>query len=584
MYWNPNRSHDRENLRRAIDQSYRDMEFARDTRTKILDMYVGNRYGKRRVSEYRKQIMNLTYQAVSIYVSWLVAENPVPRAKTRYVELMPEAKKFEVNLANVARMINLTDSLRDAVLEAVIKGPGICKVALGSSEFVRLDNDSFSDPGLPFVASIGLDDWVHDMSAKNRRRCRWMGDYYEVGEDALMADKMFNAKQRDRLLNQIRRNEDTGKRASAISVNRNDYDLFCRSAKLIDIWIPREQKVYTFDANLEYPPLNVVDYEGNSEGPYKFLCFDEVPDNTIPISPMENLIELAEGTNSLLRKNLQKARSLKEVMGFEANSATDAQAVKDADDGEYVQIARAEGIAPLKVGGPDQNVFSFNLSLLEQYNRMGGNIMTLGGLGAQTSTLGQEELLNQQVGALMRKLQQRVIKFASEVFGELGWLLWNDQVGYRASVSLEEFGLPNTHIDASWMPGERQGRLENYVIEVEPNSMTYQSPQQKMMVIDDILLNKALPLMQTPMGQESGMTIDPKDYIQVASDLHNIPELRRIIKFTGQRLPDPPSPNRTQKTKPNGGTYIHKSEGSGQKDPNQQIMKMMQSANANNDQ
>jgi hypothetical protein len=546
----------------------------------LLDLYVGNYYGKKDPNDPNKQLMALIYQTASIYTSMLVPEDPIAKVRTEYMEFKPYSKRYEVNLNKLAKKINVPETIRELVLESLFKW-GIAKVALGSSSFVRMDDDSYSDPGFPFAASINLDNWVHDMRASSIREARYMGDYYEVGSDVLESEKMFDKKVRDRLLNNIRKNEDVGARASDLSTNRSDYDLFCDHARLIDIWIPAERKVYTFDANLDYPPLNVVDYSGNSEGPYKFLSYDDVPGNSVPVSPLENLVDLAEVANSLMRRNVNRARGQKEVVAFVSGSAADAEKLRNAQDGEYVQISDAQGIVNMKGPGVDQQVYALNEGILDHFNRLNGNTSTMAGLGAQTKTVGQEELLNEQVGALMQKMQRRVVKFVTAIYGELGYHLWLDQVGMRTTVSLADFGLPDQELDRSWIPGERQGDIASYLIEIEPSSMVFQSSQSKLAQID-ARMEKMLVLLQTPYGAESGVVIDIPEYVATSAELSNTPEMRRIFKITGgQTLPDPPKPENALKTKQNGGEYIHHGPGPQPSNPQQDVMKMM--ANASND-
>lgn len=55
-----------------------------------------------------------------------------------------------------------------------------------------------------------------------------------------------------------------------------------------------------------------------------------------------------------------------------------------------------------------------------------GNLDVLGGLSAQSDTLGQDRILNQSANQRINDMQSRVYSFTTKVIEALGWYVWND--------------------------------------------------------------------------------------------------------------------------------------------------------------
>lgn len=556
MAYNLKKETHRDSLRKEVDYAFAQLRSYRDKRNTLIKDYAGYDYGVGDITG-KDHVANLTFQTASIYRSWLVANRPQVKIFATSNKLAPFAKRFEVNLNNLIKIINLQHTISNCVLNSLFK-IGICKVGLGSQGFVQLDDDSYSDPGFPFAQSISLDNWAHDMRATSLRTCRWMGDFYEIDEYTLVKEGVFNKETRDKLLNEIRENEDQGTKAADLGRSSEAPDTLFGKVRLIDIWVPSEQAIYTMDANLRHAPLNIVDYSGNSEGPYKFLYYDEVPDNTMPVAPLENTEKLYGVINSLLRKNVDQAMRAKQVNLFEKGSEGDAAALNNAQDGEYIGVSDPERVKQHLNGAVDQNTFAFATAAMKLADRMAGNIQTLGGLGPQSDSVGQEQIIKAQVGALMQNMQSRVVKFTSDVCSELGWHLWHDKVGMKASATLEDFGLPEVEVPLDLEPGMRDGDFSDYDIQVEPYSMAYQSPGERMNTLNMLLMQTIFPLTQTPFAQQSGMSIDVKKLVERFADLSNLPELRNVVTFAGVPMPDPPTAGGA-KHKPQR-EYVHRSQ------------------------
>jgi hypothetical protein len=371
--------------------------------------------------------------------------------------------------------------------------------------------------------------------------------------------------------------------AADIGVDRNEPATGKRSIRLMDVWVPCEMKVYTLDGEARRV-VHVSDYDGNVDGPYKYLCLNEVPDNLMPLGQLETLEMLGRLYNKLYGKLSNQAGDQKNITVFEAGAEEDAKALLSSRDGDFKKVQDVERVKPLALGGINQQNFAFALNVASEFNKLGGNISTLAGLGASTDTVGQENIIHQQNGVLFSKMQAQVVRFAGEVGKELGWHLWHDQVGFRASVSAEEYGVPDLVFDRSWIPGVREGDFANYNFEVEPYSMAYRSPQERFGAMNMVLQQVVMPLMQTPAGMQSGLTIDTKELVKYASDLLNMPELTKIVKHADGNMAQPMPEDIAGGMKPQR-EYVHrsaKSKANPEQEQQKQAVEMMGSAQRDN--
>lgn len=159
---------------------------------------------------------------------------------TRVPKLRERAKEFGLVVNHIAKEIRLADSLRTCVVDALF-GIGIMKVGLRPTEIG--DEESWlHDSGKPFAEPVGLDDWVHDMSAKRWDQCRYMGHRYRLPLDFVRESKLFDRKQTERLSDTINElyNETGEPRASSITKRESHYadGEFERMLELWDIFLP----------------------------------------------------------------------------------------------------------------------------------------------------------------------------------------------------------------------------------------------------------------------------------------------------------------------------------------------------------
>jgi hypothetical protein len=179
------------------------------------------------------------------------------------------------------------------------------------------------------------------------------------------------------------------------------------------------------------------------------------------------------------------------------------------------------------MGGIDQRDMAMATFLQNEYDRFAGNLQAMGGLGAQASTVGQEEIISGNVARNVADMRMAVVSFASECVLDLGRLMWEDQtLELQTSIPVGNIGI---EVSSNWMPDYRQGVFEDYEFRVEPYSMVFKTPEQHLQELFQVLRELA-PLW--PMFQASGATFDAEAIVDEIARLKNRPEFRKFIIFT----------------------------------------------------
>jgi hypothetical protein len=335
--------------------------------------------------------------------------------------------------------------------------------------------------------------------------------------------------------------------------------------ELMDVWLPMDNLVVTFSNGQETKPLRIVEWEGPEAGPFHTLTLAaEVPDQIMGVSPAMNLKPLNDIINGLLRKQKRQAQRQKDIPFYQDGAHEDAQRLQRAADGEWTRVSNPESVNILKMGGVDQQNQAFTMNMQEQFDRMAGNLQMMAGLGPSSETATQDKLIHGAVSKREANMQYRVVDFTSEICKDLGWLLWTDEVNEREN----NFELEGQQFKSTWSPEQREGDFLQYNFDVEPYSMMYKSPSERLNNITQYITQIAMPMQQDMM--QSGGSIDFEELTNLYSELLDIPRLKQVIRFEdpkedrpGPNPAEPPQANKVtesiRRSVPTGGTPASRS-------------------------
>jgi len=513
-----------ERLYHAIQSARDGMRPFRRNRNEMLREYVGTHHNGNGANF--EVLVNLLAMTADVYTIGLAANNPKVTITTEDKNLLAFANRFKVGINNQIKEMRFSETLQHIVLDSLF-GVGISKTHLAESDPIQLEDDVWADTGKLYVSRISVDDFVIDLTAKEARRCKFMADEYRVSWERVKNHPAFDKKIIDKMSPSSKHDRDDEQANDISTGSLTDEDEYEPMVDLIDVWLPDLQAIATFPRHRMTKPLVVLPWNGPEGGPFDLLSFSDVPDNVLPSSPMSNLFALHRLYNGLLRKQARQAKRQKTNPAYRPDAQDDANRLKKASDGEWVKVKDPSGVNIIQQGGVAQENVAFSIGIMDLFDRQAGNLSAMAGLGAQTATVGQEELIHAAVSRKEAKMQQRVHAFTASIMGKIGHMMWADEF---LSIPGQVEAVPGSGIlvDSSWTPELREGDFWQYNFDISPGSTQYESDEAKISKLE-----RAMERLEGmyPMIQAQGGDIDVESLTRVYAEYLQIPELENVITF-----------------------------------------------------
>lgn len=514
-----------ERLRTAIDWSVGRLKVPRKKRVRAVKQYVGMHYAQGGADHVVP--VNLLELGITIYVRALAARAPSVMVTTAVNELRPFAANMQLALNQIPEEIGLAKTLQRVVLEAMV-GIGVVKVGLNSSGGSSLHGH---DAGSAFVDVVTMDDYFVDMSAKSKDSIQFEGNDYWLDLDAAKA--MYGGEGFEIEADEHTIQGDRGEtRAESVSSDEGA-DTYRDKIQLRDVWLPQERAVLTY-AIKSGKLIRVIPWDGPENGPYYTLAYTDVPGNILPLAPALLWLDLHELANTLFRKLSKQALAKKTVAMFSGGNDEDANRLKLAVDGEGLTYSGKPPEA-LTVGGIDQQELALFLQARDLSSYVGGNYDSLGGLGPQTDTVGQDKLLGEAASARTDAMKAATIAFSRKIFKALAWYEWTDPL--RKRTVKKPIAGTDIVLRREWSDETREGDFLDYNLDIDPYSMQDDNPAIRLQKIMRTLTEIVLPIM--PMIQQQGGQIDARKLLETVASLTNVPEIKDLVVFGEPAQGDP---------------------------------------------
>jgi hypothetical protein len=515
-----------ERYKTAVFASRRSFETARDHRRDLIRWYVGTYFAAD--GSPVKVPLNMLEMAASIWQSQLAARTPQVLVSSKLNQLQASAADFGRGMNQIIdKEMHLGDTLSDAVLEALFAPMSVCKVGQCAKGQVEIDG-YFHDYGQPFCDVVDLDDFVIDLRANRMDRVTFIGDRYFENFEFVKHGRFYdNVADLQPESSDGRTDENGEERTRAMGRdNPSEDELAEDQIELLDLWLPLYNLIMTVPYNGDWTkPLRFREWEGPECGPYHILKFVKVPSQILGMSPLGMLRDLHEIANRLYAKLMKRAELSKMYLGYAGENQKDAEKIRDASDMEMLRLNSPQSLKEGMIGAPDQPTHGFVVDAVERFKMGAGNLDILGGLSAQSDTLGQDRLLNQNASRRMAAMQETVMAWSKGIIESIGFYVWYDPVR-EMNLSLQVEGL-NRKVENKWGPEHREGDYPQYNFDIVPYSMVQHTPSQKLQEIQGLLptLIQAQPLLQA-----QGKTVDMGAYIDLVGSYGDLkPELSRLI-------------------------------------------------------
>jgi hypothetical protein len=518
-----------------MEHSRRKLSPFRQNRLEALRQYVGAHYSDDGAPD--KVPVNLIELAANVYTVSLAARTPRVLATTPHREIKADAADLELALNFLLQEINFKRTLQRCVQDALF-GFGIMKIGMEPDGTVDFGGGYFEDVGKPFAESVSLDNWLHDVNAECYEKATFAGDRYRLPMELLRESDLFDERVVSRLKPTTKmfvneEGSEADERSESLSGGREgDPDEYMDFVDVWDIWLPLEGLIVTMpleECDTDEKPLRIVEWNGPEVGPYRTLSFSDVPDNINPLPPVSTWMDLHDLANRLFRKLGRQAERQKTILGVPDDSKEDAERIIQANDGEAIRMRDPSKVKEYSFGGADQVGLAFTLQIRDLFSYMGGNLDALGGLGAMSDTVGQDELMSEQASKRIAFMQDRVYDFTKCATTDLGWHLYTDPLIELPLVKRHPM-FPDVEIPVTWGPDRRGAEYYRYNIRIEPHSLQHQTPSSRLNTLFRVFGEMVAPF--APMMEAQGIQVNFEGLLRTVAKYSDFQELEDIISFS----------------------------------------------------
>lgn len=520
---------DRRHLLDMVDNSREKLDDVRESRRKLLDRAKGSEWFP---SEERTPLNQMAQQEMAI-LQHLAGGSP--RALVVSGGEGSEAAAYEQTLAinKVAERLNMRRKFRRLVQDALY-GIGICRIGMVPDKkvsiretFPELDEEGEIEIGRLELNVISLESWVHDCQADTIEEVEFCGHAYWVSKEDIKY-YLPGVAQSDLVAEEKRWISEQGhEMAGAISrgVDGEGQDGFRDKYWLWDLWVPGSKQLITTPVNGTGEIAHVKSWESRPGGPYLFLYYRELPDQAIPISIMADVALVHDSLNSTFRKLIDQTRETKTVLGFKPGHEDDAGRIRDSKSREIIQMRDPTAVQEFNFNGPSQELLAMLLQTRELASIIGGNTDVLAGLGVQAPTATQEQMVSSQASGKIQLHEVDTANFQVEVFEALRWFLMHEQVE-PISITKEIDGT-DIKIPSQFDPQNIPGRFDSYLMQIEPYTETYKSPEQRFQTLLSLWERLIMPGVQLGVVDS---TPDMDRLLEIAAQYLDAPEIRQLLR------------------------------------------------------
>lgn len=534
---NPEDPKDLHRLTQSIRWSERKLRVFREKRMAMLRQFAGFNYGD--FSSADKVPINLLELAISIYTREVASHSPQALVVTPYQQLVSSAADLELAINHLIGKLDLEGSLNAAGLDAMFL-IGCVKIGVAARSMPAGDDGHILDPGEIFCDQVLSENYLWDMAARHIDRVSWEGDRFRVPLEWARENPDYNKEARQKLAASRVDTYDAERggreiESETLTQGREPIiDEYKDHVDLLEVWLPDERVVVTVADGQESTPLKIVDWKGPERGPYRKICFGSIPGNIVPRPPASLLVDMHELANLLFNKTARQAERQKTILGVQGHAKADGSRVVEANDGDAIYTENPDGMREFTTGGANQQTLAMVIWLKQMFSYLGGNLDAIGGLAAQTQTVGQDSLLAQTASGRIRDMQKTFLKFTTGVVSDIAFHAWNDpliKIPLMKPIAGTKYAIP-----MEFTPERRKGDFLHYNFTIEPYSLQTRSPEERLARITSFVEQIVTPIL--PVLAKSGIQLDYEEFFKIFSKYGGLPEIDRLLVYMqGQQDP-----------------------------------------------
>lgn len=515
-------------LRAAIESSERKFQKFRDHGRDALQQYFGSRYGDQGTEETVP--INMMYFTTEVFVASLAAGTPQALVSAEARTLRNSAYDNELALNYVARHLKLGHVINETVFNALYYGIGIVKDGCTTATR-KMIRGFHPETGQPFSEVVHPDEFVPDMEARSWRDVEFMVNRYRIPLEDARNNPTFDAKLRKELKPKpISHRQETGElKASDFSRGGTwESEEFEENVELLDVYLPRRNLLLTIPTEGEFIPLREQRWSGPDVGPFRVLMLSRPSGQLIPVAKAWSWMDLHLLINDLYCKAAEQALNQKTIAASGHGATRDGRKLYNAKDGDWVTVDDPRGVTQVSFGGADNSTVLMAMQAKQLFNSLFGNPEVLAGVGPQSDTFGQDNLISGAATRMVDRMGEHVLELAEGIMQDMAYYITTDPLIH---LPLEKV-VPETHLSVPFVyTADRTiGKLIDYTIRVEPYSLQRLTPQQRLRILNDVVMNVILP--GAGMLQQANASFDFEEYLRTYGRYAGIStDVSRLVRF-----------------------------------------------------
>jgi len=453
--------------------------------------------------------VNLLGRGVDTIVPFLVEGNPRFMVESRAGNYKRWAYITQLAINYYLSKINLAERVLIPAATNSMFGAAITRTCLTHSGNLRLEEGGIIKQGVPSVSLIDDANYIGDPAAKRRADFQLEGDVYRL--PTKYAKEFFAGI--DQFGNQIADYiQPDGKLIQEYSpeeIAKTNFDrakLGLRdSTTFIDLYLYDENVIITImPEGKKSKILRTVEWKGPEGGPYDYLGYKFMPENTIPLPPAWSWHDLDTTMNIMFDKSREQAENQKKILAYESPAEEDAKRVVNTPNMGSVRVDNIQALKEIEYGGMSEQNLAWMAFAEQEFTKQGGNPDVMGGRGAQAPTLGQEQMIFSNATRIVRNFSSRFDSFVTSITKKLAWDFWFNPMSYVPVLrDIQGFGqLPAVFDDAG-----KVGDFYDFMFKLTPYSMQRESPDIKYQKMMQFMTAWILPTMNFAAQQGSMLDI-----------------------------------------------------------------------------
>lgn len=478
------------NLKKAADQGFQRLKNFRAARKLFISAYVGQYYNHDH-GTFGQEPLNLAFTAIRALVPNLVTRNPKSIIETDFLMYREYGKLLALALNFVSKKQKLSKILQRGLIDAIFT-MGIFEVSLITSNSLVYFGEEAVDPGQLNIDTIDFDDFTFDPAAKQLEKASFLGKKIRVERDEIMASGLYDNAIIEKLPSSADMELGRQKGVRDLSMNQpNQYTInkLHDSIDLLELWLPDPNVIITlpYGSSVNGKFVREETFEGPDDGPYVFLTLTPpVPDNPIPVQMAGIWHDLHTIGNRIAKKTLDQAEAQKDILGFQSQSADDAQEIVDAKNLDVVRMDNPEGAKMFSFGGQNPQNEQMVAQILAWFDQFSGNTSMLGGTQVQTNVATVANIMQQNAATGVTYMRDQVYQATTEILRKCAWYLHTDPLIQlpliRREVTPAEYNITKTEIrmisparvqetQVFLTPEVRRGDFLDFTFNIEQDSM-----------------------------------------------------------------------------------------------------------------